>query len=55
MPQVSRPPLHTLPHGELMGRLAAFTNLEVAPDAGSPTGYSLRVGPFTGWRDVPLW
>jgi WD40 repeat protein len=55
MPDVSKPPLHTLPRDELMAKLGAFTNLEVAPEAGSPTGYALRVGPFPGWRDMPSW
>jgi WD40 repeat protein len=55
MPDVSRPPLHTLPHDELMARLRALTNLQVVEDAASPTGYRLDTGPFPGWRDVPTW
>ncbi len=33
MPDFTRPPLHTLPHGELMQALRALTNLRVVPDA----------------------
>jgi WD40 repeat protein len=55
MPDVTKPPLHTLPHAELLARLGALTNLQVVEDAGSATGYRLEVGPFPGWRDVPTW
>ena len=55
VPDVSRPPLHTLPHAEMMARLDALTNLRVVRDASSSTGWTLDVGPFPGWRDVPTW
>jgi WD40 repeat protein len=55
MPDVAKPPLHTLPYAELMAKLRALTNLQVAEDASSPTGYKLDIGPFPGWKDVPTW
>ena len=55
MPDVTKPPLHTLPYGELLEKLRAFTNLRVVPDAGSASGYKLEAGPFPGWKEVPIW
>jgi len=55
MPDVTKPPLHTLPYDELMAKLRALTNLQVVEDAASPTGYKLDIGPFPGWKDVPTW
>jgi WD40 repeat protein len=55
MPDVSTPPLHTLPHTELMAKLDSFTNLRVVRDSASSTGWTLEVGPFPGWQDVPTW
>jgi len=55
MPDVTKPPLHTLPYGELVEKLRAFTNLRVVPDAGSASGYKLEAGPFPGWKEVPTW
>jgi WD40 repeat protein len=54
-PDLTKPPLHTLPHDELMAKLRALTNLQVVEDAASSTGYKLDVGPFPGWKDVPTW
>jgi WD40 repeat protein len=55
MPDITKPPLHTLPHDELMAKLHALTNLQVIEDAASTTGYKLDIGPFPGWKDVPTW
>jgi WD40 repeat protein len=55
MPDVTKPPLHTLPHAELLAKLDAFTNLRVVRDSSSATGWRLDVGPFPGWKDVPTW
>ena len=55
MPDVTKPPLHTLPHAELLTKLDALTNLRVVRDPSSPTGWTLEVGPFPGWKDVPTW
>ncbi len=55
MPDVTKPPLHTLPHDELMARLRALTNLRVVEDKSAATGYKLEIGPFPGWKDVPIW
>jgi hypothetical protein len=55
MPDVLKPPLHTLPHAELLARLDTWTNLRVVADPTSPTGWKLEVGPFPGWKDEPKW
>jgi WD40 repeat protein len=55
MPDVAKPPFHTLPYPELMAKLRALTNLEVVADEAEPTGYRVEVGPFPGWKDVPTW
>jgi len=55
MPDLSKPPLHTLPHDELMARLHTLTNVRVVEDETSPSGYRLDVGPFPGWKEVPEW
>ena len=55
MPDVTKPPLHTLPHAELLAKLDALTNLRVVRDPASSTGWKLEVGPFPGWKEVPSW
>ena len=55
MPDVSKPPLHTLPYEELLAKLRSFTNLRVVPDDGVATGYRVEPGPFPGWETLPSW
>jgi WD40 repeat protein len=55
MPDVSQPPLHTLPHDELMAKLDTYTNLRAVRDAASPSGWKLEIGPFPGWETAPTW
>jgi WD40 repeat protein len=57
MPDISRPPLHTLPHDELMATLRAMTNLRAVPDEESYTGYRLEpdFSAYRGWAEVPTW
>jgi len=55
MPDVTKPPLHTLPYDELMAKLRDLTNLQVVADKASATGYKLEIGPFPGWETVPTW
>ena len=55
MPDLSRRPLHTLPHAELLAKLRSLTNIRVVPDASSSEGWRLEVGPFPGWTTVPEW
>jgi eukaryotic-like serine/threonine-protein kinase len=55
MPDLTKPPLHTLPHADLLAKLDALTNLRVVRDPSSSTGWKLDVGPFPGWKDVPTW
>jgi WD40 repeat protein len=55
MPDMSRPPLHTLPREELIAKLKTLTNLRVVRDPESATGWKIEVGPFPGWAEVPEW
>ena len=55
MPDMTKPPLHTLTHDELMAKLDTLTNLRVVPDPTSATGWKVDVGPFPGWKEVPTW
>jgi len=55
MPDLSKPPLHTLRREELIAKLKTLTNLRVVRDQDSPTGWKLEVGPFPGWATVPEW
>ncbi len=55
MPDVSQPPLHTLPYDDLLAKLRSLTNLAVVPDEESSTGWRVEVGPFPGWAEVPTW
>jgi WD40 repeat protein len=55
MPDLSKPPLHTLPREELIAKLKSLTNLRAVADPGSPTGWKIEVGPFPGWEEVPTW
>jgi WD40 repeat protein len=55
MPDLSKPPLHTLPHNELIAKLETLTNLRAVRDESSPTGWKIEVGPFPGWATVPEW
>jgi serine/threonine protein kinase/WD40 repeat protein len=55
MPDLSKPPLHTLPREELIAKLKTLTNLRVVRDPDSATGWKLTHDPFPGWETVPVW
>jgi hypothetical protein len=55
MPDLSKPPLQTLPRGELVEKLRSLTNIVVEPDAAAAEGWRLEVGRFPGWKDIPEW
>ena len=55
MPDLDAPPLHALPHDELIAKLHSLTNLRAVRDEESATGWKLEVGPFPGWETVPTW
>jgi WD40 repeat protein len=55
MPDLDQPPLHTLPHGELVAKLKSLTNLRAVRSSESATGWTIELGPFPGWKDVPTW
>ncbi len=55
MPDLSQPPLHTLPREELIAKLKTLANLRVVRDEDSSTGWMLTHDPFPGWETVPTW
>jgi len=55
MPDLTKPPLHTLPREELITKLKTLTNLRVVRDPESATGWTLTHDPFPGWETVPTW
>jgi WD40 repeat protein len=55
MPDLSKPPLHMLPHDELLAKLKSLTNLRAVRDPASDTGWNIEIGPFPGWASVPEW
>ena len=55
IPDLSKPPLHTLPREELIAKLKTLTNLRVVRDPESATGWTLTHDPFPGWETVPTW
>jgi WD40 repeat protein len=55
MPDLSKPPAHTLPLPELLAKLKRQTNLRVVADPAAPGGYRTEPGPFPGWAVVPEW
>jgi DNA-binding winged helix-turn-helix (wHTH) protein/WD40 repeat protein len=57
MPDFSKPPLHTLPHDELIATLESLTNLRVVPDEEDSTGYRVEadMDAYRGWQTPPEW
>jgi WD40 repeat protein len=55
MPDVTKPPLHTLPREELLDVLHRLTNFRAVEDPSTASGYSIEYDPFPGWRDYPEW
>jgi WD40 repeat protein len=56
MPELSKPPLHTLPLAELLAKLNDLTNYQVVGDGSTPgKGYRIESSGFPGWKTVPTW
>jgi WD40 repeat protein len=55
MPDLDKPPLHTLPRAELVAKLKSLTNLRAVRDPKSATDWTIETGPFPGWKNVPTW
>jgi WD40 repeat protein len=57
MPDLTKPPLHTLPRAQLIAKLKSLTNLRAVPDEESYTGYKLEPDftAYRGWETVPSW
>jgi len=49
MPDLSKPPLHTLPHDELIAKLKSLTNLRAVPDTAAENGWKIELDKFPGW------
>ena len=55
MPDLSKPPLHTLPHDELLAKLSPSPTCGSCRAPESPAGWKIEIGPFPGWKEVPTW
>ncbi len=55
MPDLSKPPFHTLPHDALLATLKSLTNFRATRDPSSPNDWKIEIGPFPGWAAVPDW
>ncbi len=55
MPDLSKPPPHTLPLDGFLTRLRSLTNVRAVKDPASSAGWKLEIGPFPGWEEVPKW
>jgi WD40 repeat protein len=55
MPDLDKPPLHTLPHDQLVAKLKSLTNFRAVRDPEAPNGWKIELGPFPGWKEVPEW
>jgi len=55
MPDLDKPPLHTLPHDELLVTLKSLTNIRAVRDRESTEGWKVTLDPFPGWQEVPTW
>jgi WD40 repeat protein len=54
-PDLSQPPLYTLPYADLLAKLRTLTNLRVVAEPASATRWGLATDPFPGWEEVPTW
>jgi WD40 repeat protein len=55
VPDLSRPPLYSLPHDQLLERLRTLTNLRVVEHPEAPDLWAYDLEPFPGWETVPEW
>jgi WD40 repeat protein len=55
MPDLDQPPIHTLPHDELVAKLESLTNIRVVRDPESAEGWKVDLDRFPGWKHVPTW
>jgi WD40 repeat protein len=55
MPDLDKPPLQALPRDVLVAKLKSLTNLRAVRDPKSATGWSIELGPFPGWKNLPTW
>jgi WD40 repeat protein len=54
-PDFSKPPLHILPHDELIAKLKSLTNLRLVRNPESAEGWKVELDPFPGWKEIPGW
>jgi WD40 repeat protein len=55
MPDLDKPPFHTLPRHEFIAKLKSLTNIRVVRDPESAEGWRVELDPFPGWKTVPRW
>ena len=46
---------HRLSSDELLAKLRSLTTLRPIRDETSSTGWSIHIGPFPGWKEMPEW
>jgi len=55
MPDLTKTPLHLLPHDELIAKLESITNLRAVRDPEAEGGWAIELDRFPGWKEVPTW
>jgi WD40 repeat protein len=55
IPDLDTPPLHTLPHEELVAKLRSLTNIRAVRAPESSMGWRIELDAFPGWEEVPTW
>ena len=55
MPDLSKPPLHTLPRDQLIAKLKSLTNFRAVRDSEAPEGWKIEFDRFPGWKETPRW
>jgi WD40 repeat protein len=55
MPDLSKPPLQTLPHDVLLAKLRSLTNVRAVREANDPSRWTFELAMFPGWETVPSW
>ena len=53
LPPAGEPPLHTLPHDELIAKLHSLTNARLMEDPESSSGWKLGWDTYPGWDVQP--
>jgi len=55
MPDLTKTPLHLLPHDELLAKLESITNFRAVRDPKAEGGWAIELDRFPGWKEMPTW